>query len=78
LFQTIRVETVVLSAIKQLSDTFAAMNFKAIIFDLGGVLVDWNPDYLFNKVFDDADKRSISLKTFAHRIGTKSRMPAAR
>jgi 2-haloacid dehalogenase len=33
------------------------MNFKAIIFDLGGVLVDWNPDYLFNKVFDDADKK---------------------
>lgn len=33
------------------------MKLKAIIFDLGGVLVDWNPDYLFSKVFDDAEKK---------------------
>ena len=25
---------------------------KNIIFDLGGVLIDWNPAYLFSKVFD--------------------------
>src|SRR5438309_5264390 len=36
---------------------FYAMKIKAIIFDLGGVLVDWNPDYLFDKVFDDAEKK---------------------
>src|SRR5262245_12787829 len=24
------------------------------VFDLGGVLVDWNPRYLFGKLFDDA------------------------
>ena len=24
------------------------------VFDLGGVLVDWNPRYLFNKLFDDS------------------------
>ncbi|GAB5403396.1 MAG: HAD-IA family hydrolase [Aureliella sp.] len=23
-----------------------------VVFDLGGVLVDWNPDYVFNKVFE--------------------------
>jgi 2-haloacid dehalogenase len=33
------------------------MKIKAIIFDLGGVLVDWNPDYLFRNVFDDAEKK---------------------
>ena len=26
---------------------------KAIIFDLGGVLIDWNPKYLYKKIFDD-------------------------
>lgn len=34
------------------------MNIKAIIFDLGGVLIDWNPDYVFNKVFDDPEKKA--------------------
>lgn len=28
------------------------MKVETIIFDLGGVLVDWNPLYLYNKVFD--------------------------
>jgi len=41
----------------QLSNIFAVMKIKAIIFDLGGVLVDWNPDYLFDKVFDDEEKK---------------------
>lgn len=27
------------------------MNIKTIIFDLGGVLVDWNPEYVFLKEF---------------------------
>ena len=27
-----------------------------IIFDLGGVLMDWNPRYLYKKIFDDTDK----------------------
>src|SRR5688572_27397377 len=25
----------------------------AIIFDLGGVLIDWNPSYVFDKMFDN-------------------------
>ncbi len=33
------------------------MNIKAIIFDLGGVLVDWNPEYLFDKLFEDKEKQ---------------------
>ena len=32
-------------------------NIKAIIFDLGGVLIDWNPDYVFDKLFDDKEKK---------------------
>ena len=27
-------------------------NIRNIVFDLGGVLIDWNPRYLYNKVFD--------------------------
>ena len=29
---------------------------KNIIFDLGGVLIDWNPDYVFKEVFNDNEK----------------------
>jgi 2-haloacid dehalogenase len=32
--------------------------FDTIIFDLGGVLVDWNPEYLYRKIFaDEAEMR---------------------
>lgn len=34
------------------------MKIKAIIFDLGGVLVDWNPKYVFDTVFDDEEKKA--------------------
>ncbi len=33
-----------------------APKIDAVIFDLGGVLIDWNPRYLFNKIFDDKEK----------------------
>ena len=33
------------------------MEIKAIIFDLGGVLIDWNPAYLFDKLIPDEAKR---------------------
>lgn len=29
---------------------------RVVIFDFGGVLVDWNPRYLFRKLFDDASE----------------------
>ena len=29
----------------------------AIVFDLGGVLIDWNPRYLFRKLFNGDEKR---------------------
>ena len=33
------------------------MEIKAIIWDLGGVLIDWNPAYVFDKLFDDEEKK---------------------
>ena len=33
------------------------MNIKAIIFDLGGVLIDWNPNYVFDQMFDDENRK---------------------
>lgn len=35
------------------------MKIDAIIFDLGGVLIDWNPDYVFDTMFDDAEKKKF-------------------
>lgn len=29
---------------------------KNIIFDLGGVLIDWNPQYMYKKIFTDTDQ----------------------
>jgi 2-haloacid dehalogenase len=31
---------------------------KAIIFDLGGVLIDWNPAYVFDKLFTKEEKKA--------------------
>jgi 2-haloacid dehalogenase len=33
------------------------MQVKTIIFDLGNVLIDWNPDYVFKKLIPDDEKR---------------------
>jgi 2-haloacid dehalogenase len=33
------------------------MKISSIIFDLGGVLIDWNPDYVFDKMFSDHEKK---------------------
>lgn len=35
---------------------------KAIVFDLGGVLIDWNPDYLYTKIIQDIEKREYFLQ----------------
>jgi 2-haloacid dehalogenase len=34
-------------------------NINSIIFDLGGVLIDWNPDYLFKDVFDNEEDKKF-------------------
>lgn len=33
------------------------MNIHSIIFDLGGVLIDWNPDYVFDSLFEGAPEK---------------------
>lgn len=38
-------------------------NIKNVIFDLGGVLVDWNPEYLYKKVIQDDTQRKWFLDT---------------
>ena len=45
------------------------MNIKTIIFDLGGVLVDWNPEYVFLKEFK-GDR--IKMNWFFDNICTSS------
>jgi len=36
---------------------------RNIVFDLGGVLVDWNPEYLFRDVFSDKSELAYFLDT---------------
>jgi 2-haloacid dehalogenase len=38
----------------------------AIIFDLGGVLIDWNPRHLYRKLFDD----DAAMETFLSEVCT--------
>ena len=45
----------------------STVDIKNIIFDLGGVLIDWNPDYVFLKVFK-GDK--LKLKEFYEKVCT--------
>jgi 2-haloacid dehalogenase len=33
------------------------MKINSIIFDLGGVLIDWNPSYVFDKIFEDEEQK---------------------
>lgn len=36
---------------------------NTLVFDLGGVLIDWNPEYLYNKIFPDEEERKWFLST---------------
>jgi 2-haloacid dehalogenase len=38
------------------------MKTNTIIFDLGNVLIDWNPSYLFTKLIEDDKKRKYFLE----------------
>jgi 2-haloacid dehalogenase len=39
------------------------MQFKSIIFDLGGVLIDWNPSYVFDRMIPDDRKKKEFFDT---------------
>ncbi|WP_431212664.1 HAD family hydrolase [Puia sp. P3] len=37
--------------------------FDVLVFDLGGVLVDWNPEYLYKNIFPSDEERKWFLST---------------
>jgi len=41
------------------------MKINTIIFDLGGVLIDWNPKYLYRKIFDTEEEVNYFLQHIA-------------
>lgn len=41
------------------------MKIKNIVFDFGGVLVDWNPRYFFKEYFNDDEKMEYFLENIA-------------
>ena len=49
-------------------------SIKNIIFDLGGVLIDWNPDYVFKKLIKKKTDREFFYEKFAHLSGMKIRI----
>lgn len=42
-------------------DQHVHLNLKNIVFDLGGVLIDWNPRHLFTEVFQNHDELEFFL-----------------
>ncbi|MDR4954673.1 HAD family phosphatase [Chryseobacterium sp. ES2] len=42
------------------------MKIKNIIFDFGGVLMDWNPRYYFKDYFNDNEKMEYFLENITH------------
>jgi len=42
-------------------DTRPAQPVEAVVFDVGGVLIDWNPRHLYSKLFDEAAAMELFL-----------------
>ncbi|MGB3779099.1 MAG: HAD family phosphatase [Tunicatimonas sp.] len=40
--------------------------YDTVIFDLGGVLIDWNPEYLYRKIFNDEKQMQHFLTEVCH------------
>jgi len=41
-------------------------NITSVVFDIGGVLIDWNPRYLFSKVFDSEEEMEWFLSKYLY------------
>jgi len=39
------------------------VQINTIVFDLGGVLIDWNPEYLYSRIFPNEEERRWFLST---------------
>jgi 2-haloacid dehalogenase len=51
------------------------MNLAAVVFDLGGVLIDWDPDHLYRVLIPDPARRheflsTTCMSTWIHRLET--------
>jgi len=47
---------------------------KNIVFDFGGVLIDWNPVYLYRDVFETEEEMNYSWSIFVGTTGIYCRM----
>ena len=54
------------------------MTVKAVIFDVGKVLVEWDPRHLYEKLIPDAAERCTFLRASSRQRGIFSMMPDAR
>ncbi|MBU6234765.1 MAG: HAD family phosphatase [Alphaproteobacteria bacterium] len=45
-----------------------ATGITTIVFDVGGVLIDWDPEYLYRKLIPDDEKRAFVLKHVVSRV----------
>jgi 2-haloacid dehalogenase len=43
-------------------ENFVENHKKTIVFDLGGVLIDWDPRYLYSQIFTDQDEMEFFLR----------------
>jgi 2-haloacid dehalogenase len=50
----------------------------AVVFDLGGVLIDWNPRYLYRTLFDDEAAMEEFLATVTTQEWNEPRTRAGR
>jgi HEAT repeat protein len=51
---------------------FVVAGIESVVFDVGGVLLDWNPRYLYRKMFsDDAAERATSSASPSGREGRR-------
>ncbi|MCC9625718.1 HAD family phosphatase [Thalassospira sp. MA62] len=41
-------------------------HIETVLFDLGGVLIDWNPRYLYRKIFSDTEEMEEFLSEVCH------------
>src|SRR3984957_11983169 len=42
------------------------MAIKAVVFDFGGVLIDWNPEYVYSRLIPDATERRWFMDNGVH------------
>ncbi len=41
-------------------------NIKTVVFDIGGVLIDWNPRHMYRKIFNSEEEMEWFLSRDMH------------